>query len=374
MTSSLANAIDPDRSRRVGRGPADAQPDRRGHRHPGAAHRPGGHRRTGRPGRVLQPRLPGGRRGGRRSAWCWPLFVRNSRRPAADTGDPMTVPVERPPASAAGVRCRSVWGSVWPPSSVDRQRGGLMDFTPNPDHEAIREGVRRSASDFPDTYWADKDEQPRVPLGLLQGHGRGRLGRHLHPRGVRRRRSGDHRGHDRAGGGRPVGGGDERLLGRPPLDLRHEPGGQVTAPRSRSASYLPAVADGSLHVAFGVTEPDAGTDTPSITTRARRDGDHYVVRGAQGVDHQGALLRQGPAAGAHHAPRGGQAAHRGHDPVPGRPAAARGDDHARSPRPAATPWSAARSSTTTCPSPPPTASARRAWASPTCSTGSTPSG
>ena len=31
--------------------------------------------------------------------------------------------------------------------------------------------------------------------------------------------------------------------------------------------FLPPVADGSLHVAFGVTEPDAGTDTTRITTR-----------------------------------------------------------------------------------------------------------
>jgi acyl-CoA dehydrogenase len=43
--------------------------------------------------------------------------------------------------------------------------------------------------------------------------------------------------------------------------------------------FLPAVADGSLHVAFGVTEPDAGTDTTRISTRARRDGDEYVVNG-----------------------------------------------------------------------------------------------
>jgi acyl-CoA dehydrogenase len=43
--------------------------------------------------------------------------------------------------------------------------------------------------------------------------------------------------------------------------------------------YLPRVADGSLHVAFGVTEPDAGTDTSAITTRAVRDGDEYVVHG-----------------------------------------------------------------------------------------------
>jgi acyl-CoA dehydrogenase len=45
------------------------------------------------------------------------------------------------------------------------------------------------------------------------------------------------------------------------------------------ARYLPQVASGKLHVAFGVTEPDAGTDTTAITTAARRDGDRYLVRG-----------------------------------------------------------------------------------------------
>jgi len=45
------------------------------------------------------------------------------------------------------------------------------------------------------------------------------------------------------------------------------------------ARYLPEVAAGRMHVAFGVTEPDAGTDTASITTRAVREGDHYVVTG-----------------------------------------------------------------------------------------------
>jgi acyl-CoA dehydrogenase len=44
-------------------------------------------------------------------------------------------------------------------------------------------------------------------------------------------------------------------------------------------TYLPRVADGSLHIAFGVTEPDAGTDTAKITTRAVRDGDRYVING-----------------------------------------------------------------------------------------------
>lgn len=43
--------------------------------------------------------------------------------------------------------------------------------------------------------------------------------------------------------------------------------------------FLPSIVDGSLHVAFGVTEPDAGTDTTKISTRAVLDGDHYVING-----------------------------------------------------------------------------------------------
>jgi alkylation response protein AidB-like acyl-CoA dehydrogenase len=44
--------------------------------------------------------------------------------------------------------------------------------------------------------------------------------------------------------------------------------------------YLPKVASGELRLqAFGVTEPTSGTDTTRITTFARRDGDHYVVKG-----------------------------------------------------------------------------------------------
>src|SRR5262249_40958699 len=42
---------------------------------------------------------------------------------------------------------------------------------------------------------------------------------------------------------------------------------------------LPAIADGSLSLAFGVTEPNAGTDTSRIQTSARRDGAEWVVSG-----------------------------------------------------------------------------------------------
>jgi len=44
--------------------------------------------------------------------------------------------------------------------------------------------------------------------------------------------------------------------------------------------YLPALATGDLRLqAFGVTEPDAGSDTTKISTQAVRRGDVYVVNG-----------------------------------------------------------------------------------------------
>ena len=44
--------------------------------------------------------------------------------------------------------------------------------------------------------------------------------------------------------------------------------------------YLPGIADGSLRLqAFGVTEPTSGTDTTSLRTTARRDGNEYVIDG-----------------------------------------------------------------------------------------------
>jgi acyl-CoA dehydrogenase len=44
-------------------------------------------------------------------------------------------------------------------------------------------------------------------------------------------------------------------------------------------TYLPRAARGELLVAFGVTEPSAGTDTSRITTTAVRRGDRWLVNG-----------------------------------------------------------------------------------------------
>lgn len=49
---------------------------------------------------------------------------------------------------------------------------------------------------------------------------------------------------------------------------------------AQKAAYLPAIAEGRLRLqAFGVTEPSSGTDTGSLKTTARREGEHYVVNG-----------------------------------------------------------------------------------------------
>jgi len=48
----------------------------------------------------------------------------------------------------------------------------------------------------------------------------------------------------------------------------------------QKAKWLPKIASGELRLqAFGVTEPTSGTDTTSLKTTARRDGDHYIVNG-----------------------------------------------------------------------------------------------
>ena len=48
----------------------------------------------------------------------------------------------------------------------------------------------------------------------------------------------------------------------------------------QKAKYLPKIATGELRLqAFGVTEPTSGTDTLSLKTTAKRDGDVYLVNG-----------------------------------------------------------------------------------------------
>lgn len=69
--------------------------------------------------------------------------------------------------------------------------------------------------------------------------------------------------------------------------------------------WLPRLASGEMIAAIAMSEPAAGSDLQGIKTRARRDGDHYLVSGAKTFISNGALadllvlvVKTDPALGA----------------------------------------------------------------------------
>ena len=155
-----------------------------------------------------------------------------------------------------------------------------MDFRPNEDHEAIREGIRRVCADFPDDYWAEKDQAHEFPWDFYNALAEGGWVGIAIPEEF----GGGGQGiteasimlEEIAASGAAMNGCSAvhlSIFGMEPVRRHGSP--------ELVADVLPQVASGELHVAFGVTEPDAGTDTTSIRTRAERDGDEYVVTGAK---------------------------------------------------------------------------------------------
>jgi alkylation response protein AidB-like acyl-CoA dehydrogenase len=64
---------------------------------------------------------------------------------------------------------------------------------------------------------------------------------------------------------------------------------------AQKREYLPKIATGELRLqAFGVTEPTSGTDTTSLRTFARKEGDSYIVNGQKvwtsRVEHSDLML------------------------------------------------------------------------------------
>lgn len=60
------------------------------------------------------------------------------------------------------------------------------------------------------------------------------------------------------------------------------------------ARWLPPLADGSIKMAFAITEPDAGSNSHQLATTARRDGDQWLLNGTKyyisGADEAAAIL------------------------------------------------------------------------------------
>jgi len=58
--------------------------------------------------------------------------------------------------------------------------------------------------------------------------------------------------------------------------------------------WLPGLADGSIKMAFAITEPDAGSNSHRLSTTARRDGDEWLLSGTKyyisGADEAAAIL------------------------------------------------------------------------------------
>ncbi|MFV0524481.1 MAG: acyl-CoA dehydrogenase family protein [Acidimicrobiales bacterium] len=154
-----------------------------------------------------------------------------------------------------------------------------MDFAPDDDHQAIIDAVDRVCTRFDDTYWSECDRDHRFPWEFydLMAEG-GWLGIAI-PEAY-------------GGGGRGITEGalilnrvaasGAAMNGSTALHLTMfglNPVVKFGNDRLKE-TYLPRAAAGQLHVAFGVTEPDAGTDTSRITTRAIEDGmGGWIIRG-----------------------------------------------------------------------------------------------
>jgi len=155
-----------------------------------------------------------------------------------------------------------------------------MEFERNEDHEAIREGIRRICADFPDEYWAEKDAAHEFPwdfydklaaggwVGIAIPTEFGGGGQGITEASIMLE--------EIAASGAAMNGCSAVHLSVFGMEPVRKYGSAELA-----AEVLPRVAAGDLHVAFGVTEPDAGTDTTRIRTRAERDGDEYVITGAK---------------------------------------------------------------------------------------------
>ncbi len=153
-----------------------------------------------------------------------------------------------------------------------------MDFTPNETHEAIREGVRRVCSKFDDVYWRKCDSEHEFPWAFYDAMAEGGWVGIAIPEEF----GGGGQGiteasillEEVAASGAAMNGCSAlhlSIFGMNPV-VKH-------GDEAMKAKYLPQVVDGSLHVAFGVTEPDAGTDTASITTTATKVDGGYRIRG-----------------------------------------------------------------------------------------------
>jgi len=153
-----------------------------------------------------------------------------------------------------------------------------VEFSEDSDDRSIREAIREICAQFPDEYWAQADATHTFPWAFYAAMAQGGWIGIAIPAEYGGGGAGITEAsiilEEVAASGACMNGASAvhlSIFGMHPV-IRH--GSEELKRR-----YLPQVASGDLHVAFGVTEPDAGLDTTAIRTRAIRDGDGYRVTG-----------------------------------------------------------------------------------------------
>ncbi len=153
-----------------------------------------------------------------------------------------------------------------------------MNFVETEEQGLIRDSIRKLCSGFPDDYWEQCDREGKFPdtffaemaaagwIGIAMPEQYGGAGKGIQEAAIVLEE---------------VAASGAAMNGATPLHLSIFGMHPVVKYGSNGMreKYLPPVARGDMHVAFGVTEPNAGSDTTSIETFAKREGGHYVVRG-----------------------------------------------------------------------------------------------
>lgn len=153
-----------------------------------------------------------------------------------------------------------------------------MSFVLTDDRKALVAGVEALCEQYPNDYWLERDRDGEYPhafhrdlaqagwLGIAMpeeygGSGLGMTEAALMMHTISRSGAG-------FSGASAV---HMNIFGLNPVVVFGSP--------EQRAKALPPLISGEQKACFAVTEPDAGLDTTKLTTRAVRDGDHYVVHG-----------------------------------------------------------------------------------------------
>ncbi len=142
----------------------------------------------------------------------------------------------------------------------------------------IRDEVRKLCSKYPDEYWRKLDKEDDYPVQFVQeltdaGWLAALIPEQYGGSGLSvREASVILEEVNRSGGNSAACHAQMYIMG---TLLRH-------GNDEQKERYLPKIATGEIRLqAFGVTEPNAGSDTTNLETFAKKDGDYYIVNGAK---------------------------------------------------------------------------------------------